>query len=142
MGKPMNESNSNTSQLIAISKPAARVVVGFRNHTIASTENALVLEEQGYPPIIYIPVRDVDLSCLESSTTITFCPRKGRAAHHHLLVRGKRSIDAAWNYADPLSEVGAIVDHFAFYEHRVDKLSMHAPTFASAKFPSAKSNWS
>ena len=118
----MNESKSDTRQQIAISKPAARLVVGFKSHTIADTENALVLEEPGYPPVFYVPIRDVDLSYLEPSTTVTICPRKGRAVHHHLVVNGQRSINAAWTYVEPLSEVDAIVDHFAFYENRVDEL--------------------
>jgi uncharacterized protein (DUF427 family) len=121
----MHESNSDTKLLIAISKPAARVVVGYQGRTIADTENALFLEERGYPPVFYVPIRDVDLSYLEPSTTVTFCPRKGRAAHHHLVVDGQRSIDAAWTYAEPLSEVDAILDHFAFYEDRVDELSVN-----------------
>lgn len=125
LGECMHDSKFEASSLIAVSKPAARVVIVFRKRTIADTENALVLDEPGYPPVFYVPARDIDLSYLEPSTTVTFCPRKGRAAHHHLVVDGERSIDAAWAYAEPLSEVDAIVDHFAFYEDRVDEFSVN-----------------
>ena len=121
----MNESNSDTSPLIAISKPVARVVVWFRSRTIANTENALVLEEPGYPPVFYVPRRDVDLSSLERSTTVTFCPRRGDATHYSVAVDGRQSIDAAWAYEEPLPEVDAIVDHIAFYEDRVDELCVN-----------------
>ena len=121
----MNESKSDTRQLIAISKPAARVVVRFRSRTIADTENALVLEEPGYPPVFYLPRRDVDLSALQRSAMVTFCPRKGDAMHYSLAVDGRRSIDAAWAYEEPLPEVDAIVDHIAFYEDRVDELCVN-----------------
>lgn len=121
----MNESNSDTNPLIAISKPAARVVVRFRSQTIADSENALVLEEPGYPPVYYVPRRDVDLSALERSTTVTFCPRKGDATHYSLAADCRQSIDAAWTYEEPLPEVEAIVDHIAFYEERVDELCVN-----------------
>ncbi len=69
-------------------------------------------------------VRDIDLFYFERLTTVKLCPRKGRTAHHHLVVDSQRSIDAAWTYAKPLSEVDAIVDHFAYYEDIVDEFSV------------------
>ncbi|MCZ6855984.1 MAG: DUF427 domain-containing protein [Gammaproteobacteria bacterium] len=118
MTQPTNE----PSTPIAIAKPAARVVVRFRNTAIADTENALAVEEPGHRPVFYIPKRDVDLSALVQSTTVTFCPRKGHATHYSLAVEGRQSIDAAWAYEDPLPAVDAIADHIAFYEDRVDQL--------------------
>lgn len=118
----MKTSASDTNTLIAIAKPAARVVVRFRGHTIADTQNALTVEETGHEPVFYIPRRDIDLSWLVQSTTATFCPRKGRATHYSLVMEGQQSIDAAWAYEYPLPAVDAIADHFAFYEDRVDEL--------------------
>ena len=73
----MTQVSIEHSTPITIAKPAARVVVRYRNHTIADTENALAVEEPNYSPVFYLPKRDVDLSALVPSTTITFCPRKG-----------------------------------------------------------------
>ena len=121
----MTQATTEPSALIAIAKPAARVVVRFRNRTIADTENALVVEEPDHRPVFYLPKRDVDLSALVESATVTFCPRKGHATHYSLAVDGRQSIDAAWAYEDPLPAVDAIVDHIAFYEDRVDALCVN-----------------
>lgn len=121
----MRRPKHDASPLLAISKPAARVIVWFRSQMIADTENALLLEEPGFPPVFYVPRRDVELSFLERSTTVTHCPRKGDAVHYSLVVDGRRSNDAAWTYAEPLAEAGAILDHFAFYEDRVGGLCVN-----------------
>ena len=121
----MTQAPIEPSALIATAKPAARVVVRFQSRTIADTENALAVEEPNYPPVFYLPKRDIDLSALVESATVTFCPRKGHATHYSLAVDGRQSIDAAWAYEDPLPAVDAIADHIAFYEDRVDQLSVN-----------------
>ena len=121
----MTQAPIEPGALIAIAKPAARVVVRFRSRMIADTENALAIEEPGYPPVFYLPKRDIDLSALVESATITFCPRKGHATHYSLAVGVRHSIDAAWEYEDPLPAVGAIADHIAFYEDLVDELCVN-----------------
>ena len=121
----MNQFESDRSPLVAISKPAARVVVRFRSRTIADTENPLVVQEPDHPPVFYVPKRDVDLSTFVSSMTVTFCPRKGHATHYTVAVDGRQSMDAAWEYQHPLPEVAAIADHIAFYEDRVDELRIN-----------------
>ena len=123
----MKTSKSGTDTLIAIAKPSARVVVRFRGHTIADTQNALTIEEAGHEPVFYIPRRDIDLSWLVQSKTVTFCSRKGRATHYSLELEGQQSIDAAWAYEYPLPAVDAIADHIAFYENRVDELRIDLP---------------
>ena len=121
----MTQVSNEHSTLIAIAKPAARVVVRYRSRTIADTDNALAVEEPNYSPVFYLPKRDVDLSVLVPSTTITFCPRKGHATHYSIAFDGHQSIDVAWEYEDPLPAVDAIADHIAFYEDRVDELCVN-----------------
>ena len=118
----MTQPTFETSALVAIAKPAARIVVRFQNHTITDTKNALVVQERDHEPVFYLPKRDVDLYVFVESATLTFCPRKGHATNYSITADGRQSIDAAWEYKYPLPAVQAIADHIAFYEDRVDEI--------------------
>ena len=47
---------------------------------LASTDDALVLREADYPPVFYIPFKDVYFEFLKRSDTSTDCPSKGKIA--------------------------------------------------------------
>ena len=55
---------------ISIKPNPARVIVSVGGRVIADTRNALTLREADYPPVQYIPARDVDFSQLDGRITL------------------------------------------------------------------------
>lgn len=106
---------------IAIDRPRERVVVSAAGHVIAHTTHALVVREAQYPPVFYIPRKDVDMSVLERSTHATYCPYKGECSYYS--VKGsEKGKNAAWSYEDPYEAVAELKDYLAFYPDRVDSI--------------------
>lgn len=69
----------NADHPINIDKCSSTVVVRKGSLYFAKTKDALTLAEASYPPVQYIPRRDVDISLLERSQHTTYCPYKGEA---------------------------------------------------------------
>jgi uncharacterized protein (DUF427 family) len=65
---------------------------------IADTRDALTLREASYPPVQYIPRRDVDMAALTRSEHTTYCPYKGDASYYSIPAGGDRSLNAVWTY--------------------------------------------
>ena len=65
---------------------------------IADTRNALTLREASYPPVQYIPRRDVDMAALVRSEHTTYCPYKGDASYYSISAGGDSSKNAVWTY--------------------------------------------
>jgi uncharacterized protein (DUF427 family) len=107
---------------IAIEPNPGRVVVTLGGRVIADTRAALTLREANYPPVQYIPRKDVDIAALARSTTTTYCPYKGEAAYFTIPAGGDRSVDAIWTYEAPYGAVAEIKDHLAFYPDRIDAI--------------------
>ncbi|MBW8735193.1 MAG: DUF427 domain-containing protein, partial [Asticcacaulis sp.] len=59
---------------ITISPEAVRIVVTVAGKTVADTRRALRLQEASYPPVLYIPSEDADMTLLVRSTLATYCP--------------------------------------------------------------------
>lgn len=97
-----------------------RVIVSVAGRTIADTRDALTLREASYPDVQYIPRKDVDMSLLERTDHVTFCPYKGDCAYFSIPAGGARSVNAAWTYEAPFGAMMAIKDHLAFFPDRVD----------------------
>jgi len=110
---------------IAIEPNPGRVVVTLGGRVIADTRAALTLREANYPPVQYIPRKDVDIAALARSTTTTYCPYKGEAAYFTIPAGGDRSVDAIWTYEAPYGAVAEIKDHLAFYPDRIDAIEQH-----------------
>jgi uncharacterized protein (DUF427 family) len=89
---------------------------------IADTRDALTLRESTYPPVQYVPRKDVDLALLERTNHATYCPYKGDCAYFSIPVGGERSTNAVWTYEHPYPAVDSIKDHLAFYPDRVDAI--------------------
>ncbi len=105
---------------ITIERNPNRVVISVAGRVIADTRDALTLRESTYPPVQYVPRKDVDLALLERTDHATYCPYKGNCGYFSIAVGGKRSINAVWTYEEPYAAVAAIKDHLAFYPDRVD----------------------
>ena len=99
-------------------KPAGvRVRVTFQGEPIADSREAIVLEESKYPPVYYLPRKDVKMERLERSGHRTHCPFKGDASYFSL--KGGPE-NAVWSYEEPYDEMSAIQDLLAFYPDKVE----------------------
>ena len=108
---------------ISIEPNQARVVVKVGGKIIADTSDALTLREASYPPVQYIPRRDVEMAALTRSEQTTYCPYKGDASYYSVLAGGGRSRNAVWTYETPFEAMAQIKDYVAFYPDRVDEIS-------------------
>jgi uncharacterized protein (DUF427 family) len=107
---------------ISIESNPSRVVVRLAGKPIADTAHALTLREASYPPVHYIPRKDVEMAALERTQHSTYCPYKGDASYYSIPAGGERSVNAVWTYEDPYEAVAAIKDYVAFYPDRVDSI--------------------
>jgi uncharacterized protein (DUF427 family) len=112
---------------ITIAKNPAHVVVSVAGQVIADTRNALTLREGAYPPVQYIPRKDVDMTLLARTDHATYCPYKGDCAYYSIPGGGERGANAVWTYEAPYEAVAAIKDHVAFYPNRVDSIEERTP---------------
>jgi uncharacterized protein (DUF427 family) len=101
----------------------ARIVVSVAGRVVADTRNALTLREAGYPPVQYIPAKDVDFSQLERTDHATYCPFKGDCSYYSIPAGGKKSVNAVRSYQEPFPAVEQIKGHVAFYPDRVDEIA-------------------
>lgn len=108
---------------ITIEANPERVVVTVGGRVVADTRNALTLREASYPPVQYIPRRDVEMALLQRTDHATYCPYKGDCAYYSIPAGGDRSVNAVWTYEHPYEAVAAIKDYLAFYPNRVDSIS-------------------
>jgi len=107
---------------ISVERNAIRVVVTVAGRIVADTRNALTLREASYPPVQYVPRKDVDMTLLARTDHATYCPYKGDCAYYSISLGGVRSANAVWTYESPYAEVAAIRDYLAFYPDRVDAI--------------------
>lgn len=95
------------------------VVATFGDAIVASTKDAIVLREGSYPPVFYIPFRDIYFDVLSASGTTSYCPFKGNASYWNVTAGGEAAKDVMWAYQAPFDEMLAIKEHGAFYPNRV-----------------------
>lgn len=111
---------------ITVAATEGRVVVKIDGNVVADSFDARTLQESDYPPVQYIPRKDVDFSLLERTDQQTFCPYKGDASYYSIPAGGERSANAVWTYESPFDAVAEIKDHVAFYPDRVDSIEISA----------------
>ncbi|GII61206.1 hypothetical protein Skr01_12910 [Sphaerisporangium krabiense] len=107
---------------ITVERNPARVVVTLGGRVLADTKDALTLREASYPPVQYIPRKDVDMGRLEPTGHHTYCPYKGDASYFSLPEGGEGGANAVWSYETPYEAVAEIEGHLAFYLDRVDAI--------------------
>jgi uncharacterized protein (DUF427 family) len=109
---------------ITIAPTKGRVTVTVSGKRIADTREALTLKEAAYPPVQYIPRKDVDMTQLQRTAHQTYCPYKGECAYYSIPAGGERSVNAVWTYENPYDAASAIREHLAFYPDRVDAIEI------------------
>jgi uncharacterized protein (DUF427 family) len=110
---------------ITIEPNPDRVVVRLAGQVIADTREALTLREAKYPPVQYIPRKDVNMALLTRTEHATYCPYKGDSSYYSIPVGKERSVNSVWSYESPYPAVAAIKDHVAFYTDKVDAIELH-----------------
>jgi uncharacterized protein (DUF427 family) len=107
---------------ISIAPAWERITVTVSGSRIAETREALTLREAAYPPVNYVPRKDVDMARLQRTTHQTYCPYKGECVYYSIPEGGPRSINAVWSYEAPYAAVSEIREYLAFYPDRVDAI--------------------
>ena len=109
---------------ITIARTREHITVSVAGQRIADTRDALILREAAYPPVHYIPRKDVAMSLLERTSHHTYCPYKGDCAYYSIPAGGERSVNAVWSYEAPYDAVSEIREYLAFYPDRVDTIQI------------------
>ena len=109
---------------ITISPAWERIIVTVAGRRIADTRAALSLQEAAYPPVHYIPRKDVDMLQLERTSQQTYCPYKGDCSYYSIPAGTSRSVNAVWTYEAPYPAVSEIREYLAFYPDRVDAIEV------------------
>jgi uncharacterized protein (DUF427 family) len=109
---------------ITITLTKDRVTVSVNGKRVADTREALTLKEAAYPPVLYVPRKDVDMTQLLPTAQQTYCPYKGECSYFSIPAGGERSVNAVWTYETPYAAVSEIRQHLAFYPDRVDAIEV------------------
>ncbi len=82
---------------ISIEPSGSSVIVLVAMLEIANSRQALILREASYPPVLYIPRKDADMSLLRRSDHVTYCPYKGECSYYSIPAGGAKSVNAVWS---------------------------------------------
>jgi uncharacterized protein (DUF427 family) len=109
---------------MSITPTKGRVTAAVKGRRIADTREALTLKEAAYPPVQYIPRKNVDMTQLQRTAHQTYCPYKGDCTYYSIPAGGERSVNAVWSYEAPHAAASAIREYLAFYPDRVDAIEI------------------
>ncbi|MDF1802749.1 DUF427 domain-containing protein [Thalassovita sp.] len=101
---------------MTIHKAAGTWVVRAGGAVLGETKNALELNEDGLPAVIYFPRSDIAMAFLDKTEKTTHCPLKGNATHYSIVTKSTTLTDAAWSYEAPTTDAERIKDYLAFYK--------------------------
>jgi uncharacterized protein (DUF427 family) len=113
----------NPEHRITTAPAGVRIQVKFGGEVIADTQDAIRLEEGNYPPVYYIPRKDVKMERFSRTTHTTYCPFKGHASYYSLVSGNRTAENAVWTYEEPYDEVAVIKERLAFYPNKVDSIT-------------------
>lgn len=109
----------NEKPVLMVQPFRGTVNVMFSDAIIASSDETVILYEEGHDPAYYIPFRDIYFEFLAPSATEYRCPRKGKARFWSATAVGKSQPDVMWTYDQPPSAISAIREHGAFDGNKV-----------------------
>ena len=102
-----------------------KIEVIFNNEIVASSNSFILLEEENYAPVIYVPKEALFFEFMESTQYFTYCPFKGKASYWNINVCDNNVENAVWSYSDPFDEALIIKNHFAFYSDKVSSIKTY-----------------
>ena len=100
---------------ITITKAPGSYRIRVGDHVIGQTDHALLLDEAGNRPVIYVPRDAIKPAVLEPTTRHSTCPYKGEASYFSVLTPAGNFDNVVWSYETPKASVAAIAGHVAFY---------------------------
>jgi uncharacterized protein (DUF427 family) len=101
--------------------PSSRHVrVEIDGNLLADSHQPRLLFETGLTTRYYLPLTDVRMDLLRSSSSESHCPYKGVASYWSLETRDTVKPDIAWIYRTPLPESQKIAGLVSFYNERAD----------------------
>jgi uncharacterized protein (DUF427 family) len=101
--------------------PSSRHVrVEIDGNLVADSHQPRLLFETGLTTRYYLPLTDVRMDLLRSSSSESHCPYKGVASYWSLETRDTVKPDIAWIYRTPLPESQKIAGLVSFYNERAD----------------------
>ena len=107
-------------------KPIERKIeVIFNNKIVASSNMFILLEEENYAPVMYVPRDGLFFKFMENTQHSTYCPFKGKASYWNIKVCDNKIENAVWSYSDPFDEALIIKNHFAFYSNKVSTIKTY-----------------
>lgn len=95
-----------------------RVTVNADGIELAASDDALLMREGNYPPVVYIPLAGISFDRLARTESSTHCPFKGDASYWRV-AGGSAGPDVMWTYETPFDEMKEIKGYAAFYGDRV-----------------------
>jgi uncharacterized protein (DUF427 family) len=109
---------------VVIEPLTATLTVRVGNHTIAESTRAVSVLETRHRPVWYIPLEDINASCITATDTDTYCPFKGHASYFSVTIPGQTPdtnlVDAIWVYQSPYDQCQALRGYASFYTNKVD----------------------
>ena len=105
---------------VTITPSDSHVEVRLGGELLATTDNALRLDETGLPARYYIPKRDVRTDLLQATSFHTTCPFKGEASYWTAEIGGERHDGIVWAYEEPIPAAADIAGHLSFYPDRTE----------------------
>lgn len=106
---------------IDIRKSSRPVKVVIDGVTVAETNSALFLYENGYVTRYYIDTADIKNKELFHPTSHTsVCPYKGVASYYSATINGKEYENIVWFYPEPIDAVAKLKGHWSFYNEKLD----------------------
>jgi len=105
---------------ITCAKEPGRVQVLFEGHSIATSDDVIVLREAGHEPVRYFPREHVAMAFLQKTDKVTHCPYKGDASYYTIMRDRQIVENAIWSYETPLPGVSQIAGRLAFYPEHFD----------------------
>lgn len=105
---------------ITINDHGETVEIYLAGLRIARSDRALKLAEASYPPVLYIPREDVDMTALRRRDDTSYCPYKGDANYYDIQTGDEAAEKAVWTYEAPYEAVASIKEHLAFYIDKVE----------------------
>ena len=91
-----------------------------KGHIIADSNEAVVLREASYAPVVYFPRADVEMGFMGRTEHQTQCPYKGDAGYYTLTLDGEILENVAWTYDHPFEAMEQIAGRIAFYPAHVE----------------------